>query len=145
MKREICRILMFIASVIVISVFLDFGIGKTFDYLITRMPSDGERVAKSYYAFNKVDSDILIVGSSRAETGYDCRVFTDSLPSYSFFNCGGDGQDFYYCNTLINSIFDRYTPKAIIWDFKEQQLSGGDEEDLSLIYPYGGITMFTMS
>lgn len=136
MKKEIFAILkscLFIASVVVV---LDFLIGLFFDGLIKRLPSEGERVAKSYYAFHNVDSDIVIIGSSRAETTYDCEIIMDSLPGYTVYNCGADGQRLIYCNTLINSVLDRYTPKCIVWDVAVGQIGGGDYENLSLVFPF---------
>ena len=115
---------------------LDFGVGKFFDWAIKQMPSEGERVAKSYYSLNKVKDDIIIVGSSRAETGYNSMILMDSLQNLSVFNSGGDSQGFFYVNILVNSILDRYTPKVIIWDFKERELGGMSNENLSLVYPY---------
>ncbi len=136
MKKEIRNILCFLVGVAVCFVLLDIGVGQLFDRLIRKMPPDGERVAKSYHCLHKVQSDVVIVGSSRAETGYDCSILSDSMPQFSFYNCGGDAQEFYYVNTLINSMLDRYVPKAIVWDFKERQFEDGEKENLGLIYPY---------
>lgn len=136
MKREIQKIAVTITATIIAFWLLDFGIGKFFDTIISHMPPDGERVAKSYFALHRVNADMLIIGSSRAETAYDSRILMDSLPELSVYNCGGDAQEFYYCNTLINCILDRYTPKVIVWDFKERQLGIPPKENLSLIYPY---------
>lgn len=136
MKREILAIVKSCLFIAVLVFALDFLVGVVFDNLIKRLPAEGERVAKSYYAFHKVNSDVIIIGSSRAETTYDCEILMDSLPGYSVFNCGGDGQKLVYCSTLINSLLDRYTPNLIVWDVSVGQTGGQDYENLSLIYPY---------
>lgn len=115
---------------------LDFGVGKFFDWTIKQMPSEGERVAKSEYVINKVDADFLVIGSSRAEAHYDSKVIKEAFPDYSVFNCGVDGQLFYYANTAFNCIMDRYTPKVVVWDFQLKDLVEDEPENLSLIYPY---------
>lgn len=115
---------------------LDFGVGKFFDWAIKQLPSEGERVAKSEYVINKVDADFLVIGSSRAEAHYDSNVILETYPEYSVFNCGVDGQLFYYANTAFNCIMDRYTPKVVVWDFQLKDLVEDEPENLSLIYPY---------
>lgn len=136
MKKEIFAIFKSIAFIVLIVIVLDVLVGVVFDNMIKKLPSEGERVAKSYYAFHNVGTDIVIIGSSRAETTYDCKIIMDSLPDYTAFNCGGDGQAFFYCNTLINSILDRYTPRCIIWDVSVWETGGRDYENLSLVFPY---------
>lgn len=133
--KELKKIVIALSGFFVCILLVDFGVGRFFDYMMTQMPPDGERVAKSYHSFKEVDAECVIIGSSRAETGYVSTMLMDSL-DMSVFNCGGDGQDFFYGNTLINCLLDRYSPKMIIWDFKETQLGGNDDENLSLIYPY---------
>lgn len=136
MKKEIFAILKSLLFIAVLVVVLDILIGVTFDSIIKKLPPEGERVSKSYYAFHKVNTDVVVVGSSRAETTYDCEILMDSLPGLTFYNCGGDGQGLLYCNTLINSIFDRYSPHCIVWDVSIAQIGGEDYENMSLIFPY---------
>ena len=135
--KEFKKIIIALAGFCVCFLILDFGIGKFFDWAIKQMPSEGERVAKSEFIINNVETDFLIIGSSRAEAHYDCKVLTDSMPGYSVFNCGVDGQRFYYINMAFNTIMDRYTPRVVIWDFQLRDLVEDNEtENLSLIYPY---------
>ena len=134
--KEFKKIIIAIVGFVVCFLVFDFGVGKFFDWAMTKMPSEGERVAKSYYSLNKVKDDIIIVGSSRPEAGYNSKILMDSLLNFSVFNSGGDSQGFFYTNILVNSILDRYSPNAIIWDFRERELGGKPEENLSLVYPY---------
>lgn len=134
--KDFKKIIFAIVGFVVCFLVFDFGVGRFFDWAMTKMPSEGERVAKSYFSLNKVEADVIIVGSSRAETGYNSKILMDSLQNHTVNNCGGDGQGFFYTNILVNSILDRYSPKAIIWDFRERELGGKAEENLSLVYPY---------
>lgn len=114
---------------------LDFAIGLCLDYVRNNLPMDGERTAKAEYVINKVDADIVIIGSSRAQAHYDTRVFRDSIPDLTVFNCGGDNQKFWYCDIVTNCILDRYSPTMVIWDFQLNDLEPFNE-NLSLLYPY---------
>ena len=115
---------------------IDGYIGMYFDWAIKQMPSEGERVSKSEYVVNQVDADFIVIGSSRAEAHYNSQIIKDAFPQYSVFNCGVDGQLFYYITTAFNSIIDRYTPKVVVWDFQLKDLVDETEENLSLLYPY---------
>lgn len=134
--NDIKKICIILAGFIFCFLLFDFGVGKFFDWAIKRMPCEGERVAKSEYVINQVKSDLIVIGSSRAEAHYDCQVLKDSFPSFSVFNCGVDGQLFYYIATSLNCIMDRYTPKVVIWDFQLKDLVDDTPENLSLLYPY---------
>lgn len=134
--KEFKKIAIALVGFCVCFLVLDFGVGKFFDWAIKQMPSEGERVAKSEYVINKVDADFLVIGSSRAEAHYDSKVIQEIYPEYNVFNCGVDGQLFYYANTAFNCIMDRYSPKVVIWDFQLKDLVEDEPENLSLIYPY---------
>lgn len=138
MKNSILRfaiiVLLFVCCVLV----LDYFVGVFFDNKMQQMPNEGERVAKSQYVITKVEADIVVVGSSRAECHYDCHILIDSLKDYTVYNGGGDGQGFYYCNTIVNCLLRRYAPKVIIWDFRVYELIDEEMENLSLLYPYYG-------
>ena len=134
--KEFKKIAIALVGFCVCFLVLDFGVGKFFDWAIKQMPSEGERVAKSEYVINKVDADFLVIGSSRAEAHYDSKVIQEIYPEYSVFNCGVDGQLFYYANTAFICIMDRYTPKVVVWDFQLKDLVEDEPENLSLIYPY---------
>lgn len=134
--KELKKIIIAIVGFAVCFLALDFGVGKFFDWAMTKMPSEGERVAKSDYVINKVDADFIVIGSSRAEAHYDSKVIQDAFPEYSVFNCGVDGQLFNYINTAFNCIMDRYSPKVVVWDIRLNDLVDDSPENLSLLYPY---------
>lgn len=134
--KEFKKIIIAIVGFVVCFLVFDFGVGKFFDWAMTKMPSEGERVAKSDYVINKVDADFIVIGSSRAEAHYDSKVIQDAFPEYSVFNCGVDGQLFNYINTAFNSIMDRYSPKVVVWDFQLKDLVDDTPMNLSLLYPY---------
>ncbi len=137
MKKEIKRILLTILALVVCVLLLDFGSGKVFDGLLDKLPSEGERFAKSNFVVTKVHSDFLILGSSRAECNYNSRLIQDVKLGGAVFNCGVDGSLFYFQVAALNSILDRYTPKTIVWDLQIDELAVNKQpENLGLLYPY---------
>lgn len=133
--KQIKKILVSLTVFCACFLVVDFVIGLLLDHVRHNLPMDGERTAKAEYVINKVDADIVIIGSSRAQAHYDTQVFRDSIPNMTVFNCGGDGQKFWYCDIVTNCILDRYNPKLIIWDFLLDDLEPFNE-NLSLLYPY---------
>lgn len=131
------KIVTTLAAIFVCVIFFDFCVGKIFDRLLEKLPCEGERVAKSNYVLTRVNSDIVIVGSSRAECHYDSKLIQDSGLGGAVFNCGVDGSLFYYQVAVINCILDRYAPKLIIWDLQLEDLAKNIlKENLGLLYPY---------
>ena len=135
-KKDIIRISVTLFAVFIVFLLLDSVIGYVFDSLLDKMPEEGERFAKSHYVIKRAKSDIVIIGSSRALAHYDPTVFNDYYPSHSVFNCGVDGQLFYYADIAANCILNRYVPRTLIWDFQINDLEIAPTENLSLLYPY---------
>lgn len=135
-KKDIIRIIVTLFAVFIVFLLLDSVIGYVFDNLLDKMPEEGERFAKSHYVIKREKSDIVIIGSSRALAHYDPTVFNDSCPQNSVYNCGVDGQLFYYADIATNCILNRYVPHTLIWDFQINDLEVAPSENLSLLYPY---------
>lgn len=94
---------------------------------------------KTPYVVEKVDSEVIIVGSSRATHHYVPSIIEDSL-GLKVYNCGQDGCFFLYQNCIINMILDRYKPEKIIWDIQPGCLNllGSEREYQNVRYlsPY---------
>ncbi len=137
MNKELKKILLAIAALIFCVLVMDFTVGRVLDSLLKTLPSEGERVAKSNYVLTKVNTDIVIIGSSRAVCHYDSRLMQELLPDKTVFNCGVDGSLFFFQIAVINCILDRYTPEVIIWDLQMDELAENEvPENLGLLYPY---------
>lgn len=131
----IIKIIIFVGTIVIV----DFLVGVVMDSIRRNVPVDDEKEAKVEYIINHVNSDVLVIGSSRAACNYDTKVLSDSFPEWSVYNAGLSGASFDMSNIVLNSIIDRYAPKVIIWDFKEDYLKVRSESSylgLSLLYPY---------
>ena len=136
MKKKRIKQLIAVASTLICIGLLDYGVGIFFDCMLKKLPDEGERVAKSNYVISRVEADILVIGSSRAESHYDSRIIHEYYPDKTIYNCGMDDQGFYYQVAVINCILDRYTPKMLIWDFQHDEFENTGISNLSLLYPY---------
>ena len=111
MKKKILNIVMIITVLIV----TDFTIGLIFGFLQDKAVEKAPSLFLADYACNKVNSDVVIFGSSRANHHYVPAIIEDSL-NLSVYNCGNDGCFLYYQTCMIDALLRRYSPKMIIWE-----------------------------
>lgn len=93
---------------------------------------------KTSYMVDKVNADIVIVGSSIASHHYIPKMIKDST-GLTAYNCAMDGHFFLYQNELINLMLERYQPKVIIWEIGEHFLSTRKDleyQSINDLYPY---------
>lgn len=104
---------------------VDRGIGAAF----VAMKDCGLKVnpenmwLKTPFVVEKVSTDVVVIGSSKASHHYVPSILSDSL-GMSVYNGGQDGCFFLYQNCLINMLMDRYHPKMIIWDIQPSSFYG---------------------
>lgn len=128
-NRFICVAIIIFSGVLAVDVL----IGNVFGNLLHHVGCKGE-IGKTDFAINRVDAQILIVGSSRAAHHYDSRLIADST-SKTAYNVGRDGCFFSHNCCLINSILDRYAPEVVIWEFSPEYLYE-DGNQITSLYPY---------
>lgn len=94
---------------------------------------------KTPFVVEKVYSDVVIIGSSKASHHYIPQILSDSL-GMTVYNCGQDGCFFLYQNCIINMLLDRYNPKLIIWDIQPSSFVGGgraeEYQNIRYLSPY---------
>lgn len=97
------------------------------------------RWLKTAYAVEKVNTDIIIIGSSKASHHYIPNMISEEL-GMSTYNCGQDGCFFLYQNCIINMILDRYSPKMILWDIQPSSFTGQEKnkeyQNIRYLSPY---------
>ncbi len=70
---------------------------------------------RNNYILKELESDVVILGSSRAIHHYNPKVFSDSL-GMSCYNCGEDGMGIFLMYARYMSIKNRCYPKLIIYE-----------------------------
>lgn len=113
---------LFIRIFIVLSVLLviDIVFGVIFRYIIDISP-DG-RYYKANYSLSQSDEEIIIFGSSRAETNYAPFVFEDSLKLRTW-NTGRGGQSLPFWYAMELGVLDSNIPKIAIVNIEKDFLS----------------------
>ena len=113
-----------ITSIIILSVcfiLIDVLVGHIGEIALKKLPAFGSEICKINYRLNKVKTDMIIVGSSRAMNHYNTQILADSINSYlgskyTFYNAGIGG-NFVDCNACtFESILNRYKPRLIIFE-----------------------------
>ena len=109
MKKYLLKIVLFFGIVVVV----DFCFGKTCEWL--QLHAKGGQMKCITQAALVQESDIIIMGSSRANHHYVSSVLADSL-RLSVYNAGVDGNGIVLASGLYAMMTSRYTPKVIIYD-----------------------------
>lgn len=134
MKKEFIRFIGAILIVLLGVLIVDYIVGNLLDNMLPKMPNNVE-VGKTEFALNKVNNDVLIVGSSRAAHHYVTSMISDSLNTDAY-NLGRDGCFFTYQCCVVNSVLERYTPKIIIWEVDFDGLNKSNNDPIESLYPY---------
>lgn len=94
---------------------------------------------KTAYTVEKVNTDIVVIGSSKATHNYIPDSLSNNLHK-TVYNCGQDGCFFLYQNCIINMILDRYTPKVILWDIQPESFTkknmADEYQNIRYLTPY---------
>lgn len=136
MKSKLVKYLSIVALVIVAVACIDKTVGKALDYLYDAIPVTVDS-GKRNFALRALDSDIVVVGSSRAAHHYVSRKIADSL-AMTAYNVGLDGC-FYLDNCfMMHSILCRYSPKMILLEIDGGALFDNTRNPLEGLYHYYG-------
>lgn len=136
MKR---KNLLFLISVLVVTgslIVVDLIVGKAGEYALKKMPDfTRTQISKDNFRLNRVNTDIVLVGSSRCTHHYVSTMLRDSInaclgENYSIFNCGVDGRTVNSNSCAAESIMNRYSPKLLIFDVSDSEFSDVRTEEM---------------
>ena len=131
------RRFLFSALVIIcVVVVADIILGKIMNWMLPQI-SPKTSIGKTCFALDKVDTPVVIVGSSRASHHYVTQMVEDCL-GLDAYNVGRDGCYFSDNICIINSILDRYSPELIIWELSDNPLYINGNDPLESLYSYYG-------
>lgn len=132
LRRFLLSALVILCAVIVADIIL----GKIMNWMLPQI-NPKTAIGKTCFALDKVNTPVVIVGSSRASHHYVTRMIEDSL-GLDAYNVGRDGCYFSDNICIINSILDRYSPEIIIWELSDNPLYVDGNDPLESLYPYYG-------
>lgn len=142
MKKEITRFGKALLIVVGLLIFVDISIGALGDRLALNMPSFGRLVTKDNYRLHRMNSEVVIIGSSRGAHHYVTSQLNDSIDTYfgrhvDVYNASIPG---HFANNnfcAVEVIIERYQPKLLIVEQTENQMCAKDvASDLEHLTPY---------
>lgn len=132
MKKFIRYIIICLVSVVTI----DLVNRLFYSYAFNHVSPDSKVRNEHVYFYNDTQSDLLIIGASRAVHHYNPMLIEDSL-KMTCFNAGYDGQGIVYNYLSLVKAYENGRIKTVIYDLSGSQL--GEEwntEKLSTMYPF---------
>lgn len=120
---------------------IDIAIGLVADKIMPKMPNYSGQLAKDNFRLHKLDTEVVIIGSSRGSHHYVTKQLSDSLDAFygrhlTIYNAAIDGK---FANSnccAAEVIIARYSPKLVIFDLPENQLRGDDVSDIEFSAPF---------
>ena len=117
MKKKI----VFIFIIIAIVFCSDRIIGTISKNTIRNVKDVGLNQTNTVQALFSRKADILILGSSRANHSFDCKIMHNEL-GLSCYNAGRDGMNIMYDGMILFSYLERYIPKLVVLDLNASML-----------------------
>ncbi len=131
MKKFVFRLFLFILIIVVCDVFVGI-IGKEL-----MKNAKGGNTARRYNVAYRVETDMVIFGSSRALHHYDPDIMEDTL-GLSAYNCGLSGEGIICTYGYYKMLSKRYCPAIIAYEVSASDLTMDDNHkylgDLRFFY-----------
>ena len=139
MKKETIKFLYAIIIVILSLIVADLSIGYLFDKALNKLPNYGDHLSKNNFRLYRMDSEIVILGSSRGAHHYVTSQLKDSLnhflhKEHSVYNASLDGNFANSNSCAAEIILNRYKPKLVIYDISEGQLKVKSNQSLQSVF-----------
>lgn len=141
MKKDNTQFWITILVVFVILIAIDVTVGIICDKTMDKLPNYSGQLAKDNYRLHRLETEIVIIGSSRGAHHYVTQQLSDSIDAFygkhvSLYNAAIDGK---FANSnccAAEAILARYTPKLVIFDLPEGQLRGDYVGDIEFSSPF---------
>lgn len=141
MKTELTRFFRAILITLILVLFADVSIGVVADRIMRKLPNYSGQLAKDNFRLHRLDTDIVIIGSSRGSHHYVTKQLNDSIDRYcgrhySLYNAAIDGKFANSNSCAAEAIIARYNPKLVVYDISEGQLRGDKVADIEFSSPF---------
>lgn len=118
-----------------------FAVGVTVDNVMDKMPDYGGQFAKDNYRLHRLETDVVIIGSSRGCHHYVTQQLGDSLSAFygehlSIYNAAIAAKCANSNSCAAEDIIARYRPKLVIYDIAEDLLCLDDVSDVEFSAPF---------
>ena len=109
MKKFILKVLLFLVVIAIVDKAFGFAMAN-----VLRHTNKGDW-GRNNFILNDVESDVIILGSSRAIHHYNPLIIADTL-GMSCYNCGEDGMGIFLMWARYQAIRKRHNPKLVIYE-----------------------------
>ncbi|MCK9163629.1 MAG: hypothetical protein WCR29_04195 [Bacteroidales bacterium] len=118
MKKDLKLIIRNILILLTILIVIDIIVGILFTTISNKVVDKNPSTMITEYTIEKVNTDIIILGSSRANRHYSPSIIEKKL-KLTTYNCGKSNQlNFNYSAAMFDALVKRYTPKLVIFDIE---------------------------
>lgn len=124
MGKEISKLILRSAILLVVLILADRVIGKGLEYLFYQQTHGDDYT--TLYALDKTEDEVLIFGTSRASHHYNAQLIQEET-GLTCFNAGRDEMEIPYTEALLQVIPKRYRPKIILVDIGPIELGGSKQ------------------
>lgn len=129
------KVIIYIISIVIILFVTDFLMGVCSSYYIKNHKLPG-RYRPLDKLIKEVNTDIIFIGNSAILNSIDPQIIEDSL-SMTCYNGGIEGQGIEFCETVIDCILQRHTPKMIVLGLRPEEMGANIGEGIyDVLKPY---------
>ena len=141
MKKDTARFWKTMLIAIAMLVAVDITVGKVSDRLMDKLPDFSGDLAKDNYRLHRVETDVVILGSSRACYHFVSQQLADSIDAYmgkhySLYNAGIAAKRANSNSLAAEMLISRYRPQLVIYDIFENALCDPRVNDLEFSAPF---------
>ncbi len=141
MKKDTARFWKTIFIAIAMLVVVDVTVGVVADRLMDKLPYSNDDLAKDNYRLHHLNTDVVILGSSRGCNHYVTRQLGDSLDAFlgehlSIYNAAVAGKGANSNSCAAEVLISRYRPKLVIYDMVEGFLCDDQVTDIEFSAPF---------
>ena len=141
MKKDSARFWKTILIVVAMVVGVDITLGIVADGLMDKLPYSNEDLAKDNYRLHNLNTDVVIIGSSRGCNHYVTKQLGDSIDAYygehlSIYNAAIAGKLANSNSCAAEVVIARYRPKLVIYDISEDFLCDDQVADIEFSAPF---------
>lgn len=129
------KVIIYIISIVIILFLTDSLMGVCSSYYIKNHKLPG-RYRPLDKLIKEVNTDIVLIGNSAILNSIDPQIIKDSL-SMTCYNGGIEGQGIEFCETVIDCILQRHTPKMIVLGLRPEEMGANIGEGIyDVLKPY---------
>lgn len=129
------KVIVYISFVVILLLLADYLLGVCSNYYIKSHQLPG-RYRPLDKLIKEVNSDIVLIGNSAILNSIDPQIIEDSL-SMTCYNGGIEGQGIDFCETIIDCVLQRHTPKIIVLGLRPEEMGANIGEGIyDVLKPY---------